>query len=88
MRAQRIPRRGVVLIWSPMAGRSQDGGYLLTDTNDPEHMAEHCLQAAVALRSWLNRYSAALSHSGSTSASILSIVEMLEAKSLQTATAA
>jgi hypothetical protein len=52
---------------SPVAGRKDGGGYVLTDPNDPEHIAEHCRQAGTALLSWMNRYKAALLHvEGST----------------------
>lgn len=55
------------MVLSPALGRSDGGGYVLTDPNDPAHMAEHCHQAATALLSWLNRYQAALVHvDGST----------------------
>lgn len=54
-------------VLSPVGGRKTGGGYVLTNPNDPEHMAEHCRQAGTALLSWLNRYSAALVHvDGST----------------------
>ena len=76
------------LVMSPIAGRAQGGGYMLTNPDDPAHMAEHCAQAAMALRSWLNRYSAALSHAGSTPTAVMDIVQVLEAKAPQTATAA
>lgn len=52
------------MVLSPSSGRSGGGGYVLTDPNDPAHQAEHCHQAATALRSWLNRYQAALVHAG------------------------
>lgn len=39
------------MVISPSAGRKNGGGYVLTDPNDPAHQAEHCHQAAAALRS-------------------------------------
>jgi len=83
-----VKEREMPLVMSPVEGRSHGGGYVLTDPNDPDHMAEHCLQAAMALRSWLNRYSAALAYAGSAPASVLNIVGALEVKSPQTASAA
>lgn len=52
------------MVLSPSNGRRDGGGYVLTDPNDPAHQAEHCHQAAAALRSWLNRYQAAVIHAG------------------------
>ena len=54
----------VPMVLSPMKGRNDGGGYLLTDKNNPEHMAEHCKQAATALRAWMKRYKSALDHAG------------------------
>lgn len=48
------------MVLSPVSGRREGGGYVLTDPNDPAHRVEHCSQAAAALRSWLNRYRAAV----------------------------
>lgn len=48
------------MVLSPASGRREGGGYVLTDPNDPAHRAEHCSQAATALRAWLNRYRAAV----------------------------
>jgi hypothetical protein len=46
------------LVISPMAGRKGGGGYQKVD---PEDLAELCHQAASALQSWLDRYSACFS---------------------------
>ncbi|WP_426418196.1 hypothetical protein [Bradyrhizobium genosp. A] len=52
------------LVMSPASGRKDGGGYLRFNPDDPAHQAELCQQAAVALRSWLKRYQAALIHCG------------------------
>lgn len=49
---------------SPVETRRDGGGYLITDPTNPEHMAEYCRQAAVALNSWMVRYEAAVAHIG------------------------
>jgi hypothetical protein len=67
------------LVLSPMDERSTGGGYVLTDPDDPAHLAEHCRQAATALRAWLGRYEAAVSHSGATPEAINRMVQQLEA---------
>lgn len=66
------------LVLSPMEGRRSGGGYVLTDETDPEHMAEHCRQAAGALRAWLNRYAAAVHHAGGSVATVEGVVTQLE----------
>jgi hypothetical protein len=67
------------MVLSPSGGRKTGGGYVLTDPNDPEHQAEHCHQAATALRSWLNRYQAALVHAGFGVKIVEQIAEAMEA---------
>ncbi len=67
------------MVLSPIADRSHGGGYVLTDPDDPAHMAEHCRQAAQALRSWLGRYEAAVRHCGATPEAINRMVQQLEA---------
>ncbi|WP_029082908.1 hypothetical protein [Bradyrhizobium sp. th.b2] len=64
---------------SPVAGRSNGGGYVCFNPDDPTHQAEHCNQAAAALRSWLNRYQAALIHAGFGVKSVEMIAVALEA---------
>jgi hypothetical protein len=66
------------MVLSPSNGRKSGGGYVLTDPNDPAHMAEHCHQAAAALRSWLNRYQAALIHAGYGVKVIESVADTME----------
>lgn len=58
------------MVISPMDGRDKGGGYVLTDPENPAHMAEHCRQAAAALDAWLRRYRSALEHSGGSPAAI------------------
>lgn len=73
---------------SPVEGRSDGGGYVLVDPNDPEHMAEHRRQAATALRSWLRRYQAAVTNAYGSPMVVEQIAELLEnVKSLEKAAA-
>lgn len=65
-------------VLSPIAGRKDGGGYVLTDPNDPEHMAEHCRQAGAALRSWMRRYEAALIHIDGSTKTIERLASALE----------
>ena len=67
------------MVLSPIADRSHGGGYVLTDPDDPAHLAEHCRQAAQTLRSWLARYEAAVRHAGATPEAINKMVQQLEA---------
>jgi hypothetical protein len=66
------------MVLSPSNGRKDGGGYVLTDPNDPAHQAEHCHQAAAALRSWLNRYQAALVHAGYGTKLIEQVADAME----------
>lgn len=71
-------RRGVVVssdrqlpfAMSPVEGRRDGGGYVIVNPDDPEHMAEHCRQAAASLATWLNRYSGAVEHVGGSVAQL------------------
>ena len=45
----RIKETPIPMVISPMEGRKNGGGYVLTDPDDPEHIAEHCRQAARTL---------------------------------------
>lgn len=67
------------MVLSPMAGRSDGGGYVLADLSKTDHMAEHRKQAAAALRAWLNRYSAALEASGESADTVRRIAASLDA---------
>ena len=84
---QEVGRSGAVsvratempMVISPSGGRKSGGGYVLVDPNDPAHQAEHCHQAAAALRSWLSRYQAALIHAGYGVKMVEQVAESLEA---------
>jgi hypothetical protein len=67
------------MVISPMDGRRSGGGYYLVDPDNPEHMAEHCLQAASTLRSWFARYQSALSHAGISPSLIERAIRSLDA---------
>jgi len=67
------------MVLSPTSGRSDGGGYVLTDPTNPAHQAEHCHQAAAALRSWYKRYQAAVIYAGFGEKTIESIAEAMEA---------
>ena len=60
----RIKEEPMPMVISPISGRNKGGGYVLVDPNDPEHIAEHCVQAARALAQWRDRYAAAIAHVG------------------------
>lgn len=66
------------MVLSPVNGRKDGGGYVLTNPGDPAHMAEHCRQAGAALRSWLKRYEAALIHAGTSPKLVEQIAQILE----------
>lgn len=66
------------MVLSPIAGRSKGGGYVIVDPEDAEHMQEHCRQAAVALRAWMDRYQAALTHCGRSQDDFGEILRSLE----------
>lgn len=66
------------MVLSPVNGRKDGGGYVLTNPDDPAHMAEHCRQAGAALRSWLKRYEAALIHAGTSPKLVEQIAQILE----------
>lgn len=74
----RVRETVVPMVISPMADRKNGGGYVLMDPNDPEMMAEHALQAAVALRAWFKRYQAVLIHAGVKPARIEGVICSLE----------
>lgn len=69
------------MLLSPLRDRQQGGGYYLVDPDDPAHMREHCAQAAVALRGWLNRYIGAMQFVKMPVAEVEGIVSALEAVS-------
>lgn len=65
------------LVLSPTAGRSDGGGYWLSDPGSPEHMAEFCEQAATGLATWLRRYASAVQFVGEDTASIDNLIARL-----------
>lgn len=77
-RAFTIKEASAPMVISPVAGRHQGGGYWLTDPDNPEHMAEHCRQAATSLRTWLRRYEAALIHAGGKPDTVNRLIGALE----------
>jgi len=66
------------MIISPREGRREGGGYILTDPKDPMHMALLCGEAAVALRTWFRRYSAAVHATGVPERVVEHLAEQLE----------
>lgn len=66
------------LVLSPINGRVKGGGYYLTDPGNPEHLAEHCRQAAIALETWLGRYSSAVEHAGGSVSALEEQVALLK----------
>lgn len=69
------------MVLSSMDGRRTGGGYFLVDTDNPEHMAEHCRQAATSLRGWLDRYKSALDYSGANASMIEKALRSLDSAS-------
>ncbi len=61
-KAIKVVQTSMPMVLSPVENRKDGGGYVLVDPKLPDHMVEHCRQAAVALRSWVNRYEAAMLH--------------------------
>lgn len=78
-RSVKVRESAMPLVISPIEGRAKGGGYLLVDPDNPAYMAEHCRQAAMALKSWLGRYQSALDHVGETSEALAALVEKFEA---------
>lgn len=64
---------------SPVDARRKGGGYLVSDPDDPAHMAELCRQAVTDLTRWLRRYEAALVHAGGSPPTIEKQLRLLEA---------
>lgn len=74
----KVREQPIPMFISPVEGRKSGGGYLLTNPEDPEHMAEHCRQAAQALTQWRDRYSAAMAYVGVSDGDVTSILIKLE----------
>lgn len=75
-----VRQTSMPLVMSPVAGRKDGGGYLLSDPNDPEHLAELCRQAAQSLMTWLSRYEAALTFAGVPPTDVEALAGKLTAK--------
>lgn len=74
----RVRETPIPMFLSPMQGRKNGGGYVLTDVNDAEHIAEHCRQAAKTLEQWRDRYAAALGRAGIGTGDVDKIIARLE----------
>lgn len=66
---------------SPVQNHGDGGGYFVVDPENPEHMAEHCRQAAVSLQRWINRFDGALSHLGGSVSNMEKTIRLLESVS-------
>ena len=60
----RIVSTTAPMVISPLDSRKDGGGYFVTDPKNPDHMAEHCRQAALALKLFLVRYEGAVVYAG------------------------
>ncbi|WP_267355603.1 MULTISPECIES: hypothetical protein [unclassified Methylobacterium] len=87
-RSVQVRETALPLVLSPMDGRQTGGGYVLTDPDDPAHLAEHRRQAATALRSWWSRYQSAAVQAGCSTDTVEDIILKLEAPSNATDEAA
>ena len=74
----RIVTREVPFAISPLEVRHAGGGYFVVDPDNPEHMEEHCRQAAVALTTWLSRYEAAITYAGGSLVGTQKTLRLLE----------
>jgi hypothetical protein len=64
-------RQSVVpLVMSHLSNRRVGGGYVVTNTDSPDHMAEFCGQAARDLDAWLRRYAGAVLFAGGSTVQI------------------
>lgn len=81
-RKVKVRESAMPLVISPLKGRQDGGGYVLVDPKDDAHLDEHCRQAAVALRAWLGRYTAAVKHVGHTTDALEELATALETKAL------
>lgn len=66
------------MVFSPLAQRKHGGGYVVTDLNDPEHMAELSRQAAQSIRWFITRYEAAIIACGGNLPSLETLFTQLE----------
>lgn len=65
--------------FSPLANRSNKGGYRRTDPDNIDHIRELAAQAAKDLESWMNRYRAVIDRCGIDARSIEMVIGKLEA---------
>lgn len=79
----RVRQVDVPLVISPIEGRRSGGGYVITDPENKDHMAELCKQAAADLDRWLRRYQAAVLHVGGSVNVIERQLKLLEKASPQ-----
>ena len=75
--ATKVVSQSVPLIMSPTDNRRQGGGYVMTDPDDPQHMAELCRQAAQGLRWFIERFEAAIRHAGGDVAPLVGLRKQL-----------
>jgi hypothetical protein len=73
----RVRELMVPAMLSPLDGRPRGGGYIETESGNPDHLAEYCLQAARDLEAWLRRYSGAAVASGASLAPIEQLIARL-----------
>ena len=78
----RVQTQTMPLLTSPKDSRRSGGGYFVTDPKNPQHMVEHCQQAAGALDWFIRRYHAAVSHVGGDVARLERLKAELEAVSV------
>ncbi|WP_422057307.1 hypothetical protein [Sphingomonas sp.] len=74
----KVVTRDVPMVISPMERRGAGGGYRLTDPNDPQHMGEHCRQAAQSMRWFISRYEAAVICAGGDMTVLTELRDQLE----------
>lgn len=86
--AVKIKTQTMPMVLSPTEGRKDGGGYVLTDPSNGDHQAEHCRQAASALRAWFRRYGSALTHAGIAEKSVDQMIAALDKASPAIAEAA
>ena len=58
------------MVISPLDTRKDGGGYFVTNPANPDHMREHCRQAALSLKLFLARYEGAVVYAGGNSANL------------------
>lgn len=76
------------MLLSPLDNRRDGGGYYVLDPKNQDHTTELCRQAGLALRAWLDRYQAALLHTGTSPVAIEKIARSLEGVGVAEAQAA